>query len=168
MNYIKRIFQYPEKSGEAITPGVRAEIVGESKTDLSIYRILNTPITLNQPIESLQNAPEEFEESDLLFSGNDIDLATEAVSLESFDDSIALSDFQLLESETQINRLFGNERIRAKEAIKSLQGSELLDNFLKKKNEASSLISDMLNEIDDSSSPQDVQLADMSEFLTTN
>lgn len=166
MNYIKRIFRYPEEAGEAIISGVRAEIVGESKTDLSIYRILNTPITLSHPMEPQQNAPEEFEESDSLLSENDIDLATEAISLERYEDSITLSDFRLLESETQINRLSVNERIRAKETIKSLRGSELLDNFLKKKNEASSLISGMLNEIDDASSPQGVQLADMSEFLT--
>lgn len=168
MNCIKRIFRYTDS--EAVdTIGVQSgnTIIGESKTDLTIFRILNAPTVMNIVKEATQIVPEEFEESDSLLSDNDIDLAAEAIPLDMYDDSIALSDFILLESEAKIGCFSEDEKKRANETLEKLQGSELLNNFLKEKNKASCLISDMLNEIDNEHLDKTEELTDMSAFLKT-
>lgn len=170
-NCIKRIFRYTDSEVVDVI-GVQSihTIIGESKTDLTIFRILNVPTVMNIVKEVTPIIPEEFEESDSLLSDNDIDLAAEAIPLDMYDTSIALSDFILLESEAKIGYFSEDEKKRANGTLEKLQGSELLNNFLKEKNKASCLISDMLNEINDTHIKEDKltnELADMSAFLNT-
>lgn len=143
-------------------------IMGSSKTDLNEFRLVNYNKITNEENENSEKYL--FEESESFIEEDEIDLASESIELELINDGIPLTDFSLLENESEIEGMNSVKLNTVKETLDKLQGSELLEHFIHEKKQISVILSGMLDGINRNDSEgimEQCPVADLSVFLDT-